>query len=31
MLDEQLELLVRATAPQLLEVYGVGVDTAAIL
>jgi transposase len=31
MLDEQLETLVRATAPQLLEVYGVGVDTAAIL
>ncbi|MDQ1462696.1 MAG: transposase [Actinomycetota bacterium] len=31
MLDEQLETLVRATAPQLLEVYGVGVDTAANL
>jgi len=30
-LDRQLETLVRATAPQLLEVYGVGVDTAAIL
>ena len=30
-LDRQLEWLVRTTAPQLLEVYGVGVDTAAIL
>ncbi|HEY1741264.1 MAG TPA: IS110 family transposase [Acidimicrobiia bacterium] len=30
-LDRQLDTLVRATAPQLLEVYGVGVDTAAIL
>jgi transposase len=30
-LDRHLEALVRATAPQLLEIYGVGVDTAAIL
>jgi transposase len=30
-LDRQLDALVRATAPQLLAVYGVGVDTAAIL
>jgi transposase len=29
--DRHLETLVRATAPQLLEIYGVGVDTAAIL
>ena len=31
LLDRQLDTLVRATAPQLLAVYGVGVDTAAIL
>jgi transposase len=30
-LDRQLDSIVRATAPGLLEVYGVGVDTAAIL
>jgi hypothetical protein len=30
-LDRELEALVRATSPQLLEVYGIGVDTAAIL
>jgi len=30
-LDRQLEVLVRATGPRMLEVYGVGVDTAAIL
>jgi transposase len=30
-LDVQLDRLVRSTAPQLLDVYGVGVDTAAIL
>jgi transposase len=30
-LDTQLDTLVRVTAPQLLEVFGVGVDTAAIL
>ncbi len=30
-IDGHLETLVRATAPQLLEIYGVGVDTAAIL
>ena len=30
-LDRHVETLVRATAPQLLEIYGVGVDTAAIL
>jgi transposase len=29
--DRHLESLVRATAPRLLEIYGVGVDTAAIL
>jgi transposase len=29
--DRQLETLVRATAPALLEIYGIGVDTAAIL
>src|SRR5262249_1254839 len=28
--DRHLETLVRATAPQLLEIYGIGVDTAAI-
>ena len=31
LLDRQLDTLVRATCPRLLEVYGVGVDTAAIL
>lgn len=31
LLDRQLHALVQATAPQLLAVYGVGVDTAAIL
>jgi transposase len=30
-IDRQLERLVRTTAPQLLEIYGIGVDTAAIL
>jgi transposase len=30
-LDRQLDRLVRVTAPQLLDVYGVGIDTAAIL
>src|SRR5207247_9147545 len=30
-LDQQLEALVRHTAPNLLEVYGVGIHTAAIL
>ena len=30
-LDGQLDRLVRMTAPQLLDVYGVGIDTAAIL
>ena len=30
-LDRQLDRLVRTTAPELLDVYGVGVDTAAIL
>ena len=30
-LDCQLDRLVRTTAPQLLDIYGVGVDTAAIL
>jgi transposase len=30
-LDDQLDRLVRMTAPQLLDVYGVGIDTAAIL
>jgi transposase len=30
-LDRQLDRLVRMTAPQLLDVYGVGIDTAAIL
>jgi transposase len=30
-LDHQLETLVRRTAPSLLEVYGVGINTAAIL
>ena len=30
-LDRHLDMLVRTTAPRLLEVYGVGVDTAAIL
>ena len=31
LLDRHLDTLVRATCPQLLEIYGVGVDTAAIL
>jgi len=31
LLDEQLGLLVKAAAPELLNVYGVGVDTAAVL
>jgi transposase len=31
MLDSHIDTLVRATAPQLLDVYGVGADTAAIL
>jgi transposase len=31
LLDRQVDVLVRATAPQLLAVYGVGIDTAAIL
>jgi transposase len=31
LLDRQLDRLVRATCPRLLEIYGVGVDTAAIL
>ena len=30
-IDEQLGLLVKAAAPELLNVYGVGVDTAAVL
>ena len=30
-LDRHLDMLVRTTAPRLLEVYGVGIDTAAIL
>jgi transposase len=30
-LDHELETLVRRTAPSLLEVYGVGINTAAIL
>jgi transposase len=30
-LDHELETLVRRTAPSLLEIYGVGIDTAAIL
>jgi transposase len=30
-LDRELETLVRRTAPSLLEIYGVGIDTAAIL
>jgi len=30
-LDRELEMLVRRTAPRLLEVYGVGINTAAIL
>jgi transposase len=30
-IDEQLTELVKATAPRLLEVYGVGTDTAAVL
>jgi transposase len=30
-LDRELDTLVRATAPRLLEVYGIGADTAAIL
>jgi len=31
LLDRQLDALVRTTCPRLLEIYGVGVDTAAIL
>jgi transposase len=30
-LDEQIEPLVKATAPELLNIFGVGVDTAAVL
>ena len=30
-IDGHLERLVRATAPQLLKIYGIGIDTAAIL
>jgi len=30
-LDHELETLVRRSAPSLLEVYGVGINTAAIL
>jgi transposase len=30
-IDEQLELLVKAAAPELLSIFGVGVDTAAVL